>query len=97
MEHTTEKELLAVSSALPIIRHEETMFFADLRLREFRDVNNPHNCVDFVCERGQRMRRENGVIMCSHCGTAAIVSPASDKEKLRCVQCFSLTMPLFCL
>ena len=95
MEHTTEEELIAFSSALPIIRYEATMYFADLRLREFRHVRNPNECIDFVSERGQRMRRENGVIMCSHCGTTAIVSPALDREKIRCVQCSSLIMPLF--
>lgn len=81
--------------ALPIVRDEATMYFADLRLREFRDISKPHNQIDFDGEVGQRICRQNGVIICTECGTSAIVSPALDMEKLRCVRCYSLIVPLF--
>ena len=95
MEQVKQQEAFAGPWALPIVRYEATMYFADLRLRQFRQVNNPHNYVDFDSERGQHLCRQNGIITCSGCGTAAIVSPALDREKLRCVQCYSLLTPLF--
>ena len=71
------------------------MYFADLRLRQFRDISNPHNYVDFDSKLGQHMCRQNDIIKCFHCGTSVIVSPVLDMEELRCVQCYSLIMPLF--
>ena len=91
----TKQEVFAGPWTLPIVRCEATMYFADLRLRQFRDISNPHNYIDFDSELGQRMCRQNGIIKCFHCGTTVIVSPALDMEKLRCVQCFNLIMPLF--
>ena len=81
--------------ALPIVRYGAVKYFADLRLKQFRDINNPYNYVVFDSERGRRISRQNGIITCSECGTGAIVSPALDIEKLRCVKCFSLIVPLF--
>jgi len=91
----TADEEFAGPWALPIVRYEATMYFADLRLRQFRDINNPHNYVDFDSERGQRMCRRNGVITCPQCRTTVIVSPALGMEKFRCVHCFGLIMSLF--
>lgn len=95
MEQAEQKGVFAGPWTLPIVRVDTTMYFADLRLRQFRDINNPHNYVDFDSERGRHMCRQNGVITCFHCGTTAIVSTALDMERLRCVQCFSLIVPLF--
>jgi hypothetical protein len=94
MEHV-KQQVFVGPWTLPIVRYEATMYFADLRLRQFRDISNPHNYIDFDSGRGQLMCRQNGIITCSHCGTTAIVSPALDMEKLRCVQCYSLIIPLF--
>ena len=90
-----KQEVFTGPWALPIVRHGATKYFADLRLRQFRDISNPHNYVDFNSEQGRCICRQNGVIICPHCGTGAIVSPALDIEKLRCVKCFSLIVPLF--
>ena len=95
MEQVKQQEVFAGPWTLPIVRHEATMYFADLRLKQFRDIDNPHNYVDFDSERGQQMCMQNGIITCFHCGTTAIISAALDMEKLRCVQCFSLIVPLF--
>ena len=32
---------------LPIVRIGATYYFLDLRLRQLRDVTNPHNYIDF--------------------------------------------------
>ena len=95
MEQVGQKEIFEGPWTLPLVRVGETMYFADLRLKQFRDISNPHDCVDFDSERGRHICQQNGVIRCSSCGTAAIVSPALDMEKLRCVQCYSLIVPLF--
>jgi len=95
MEQVKQQEVFSGPWTLPIVRYEATLYFADLRLRQFRDISNPHNYVEFDSERGQRMCRQNGIIMCFHCGATVIVSTALDMEKLRCVQCFGLIVPLF--
>ena len=95
MEQAKQQEVFAGPWTLPIVRYGETMYFADLRLKQFRDIDNPHNYVEFDSERGYNMCMQNGIITCFHCGTTAIVSPALDLEKLRCVQCYSLIIPLF--
>jgi len=80
---------------LPIVLYKTTSYFADLRLKQFRDIDNPHNYVDFDSERGRLICRQNGVLLCQQCGTGSIVSPALDTGKLRCVHCFSLIVPMF--
>jgi len=95
MEQTTQKEVFTGPRVLPLVQYEATMYFADLRLKQFRDINDPHNYIDFDSDRGQHMCMQNGIITCFHCGTAAIISTALDMAKLRCVQCYSLIVPLF--
>ena len=90
-----KQEVFTGPWALPIVRYAAVRYFADLRLRQFRDISNPYNYVDFDSERGRRISRQNGIIICPKCGTSAIVSPALDIEKLRCVQCFNLIVPMF--
>jgi hypothetical protein len=90
-----KQEVFAGPWTLPIVRYEATMYFADLRLKQFRDITNPHNCVDFDSDYGQQMCMQNGIVTCFHCGTPVIISTALDMEKLRCVQCYSLIVPLF--
>ncbi len=95
MEQVKQQEVFAGPWTLPIVRHEKTMYFADLRLKQFRDINNPHNYVEFDSEHGQQMCMQNGIITCFHCGTTAIISTELDMEKLRCVRCSGLIVPLF--
>ena len=90
-----KQEVFTGPWALPVVRNGLTSYFADLRLRQFRDVNNPHNYVDFDSEQGRLICRQSGIISCSQCETSFIVSPALDTEKLRCMWCFSLLVPLF--
>ena len=95
MEQVEQKEVFEGPWTLPIVGVEATMYFTDLRLKQFRDISNPHNTVDFDSELGRRMCMQSSVIICPDCGTAVIVSPALDMEKLRCVQCLNLIVPLF--
>ncbi|MFH1613799.1 MAG: hypothetical protein ABIG61_01765 [Planctomycetota bacterium] len=90
-----KQEVVTYPTALPIVQHRLIRYFADLRLGQFRDMENPHNFIEFDSEQGGLICRQTGVISCPECGTSAIVSPALDREKLRCVRCFSLIVPLF--
>ena len=90
-----EQQIFSGPRALPMVRYGTVSYFADLRLRQFRDIGNPHNYMDFDSESGQRICRQNGIIICPECGTSVIVSSVLDIEKLRCVQCFNLIVPMF--
>ena len=37
---------------LPVVQHGQTQYFADLRLRQFRNVLKPHEYWDFESEKG---------------------------------------------
>jgi len=79
--------------ALPIVQVGPTQYFADLRLRQFRDVSNPHNYVDFDSEQGRQMCERTGVVVCRECRMAAIISTALKREELRCMNCLALLVP----
>ena len=79
---------------LPIVGYRKTMYFADLRLREFRDVKDFSNSVKFDSEKGRQMCIQTGVVSCPSCGMSAIVSMAFENKMLRCMQCFNSIKPL---
>lgn len=72
---------------LPIVVYERVQYFADLRLRQFRNINNPLDSIDFDTEQGRRMCRHNGVVHCRRCGTAFIIPRIVQDEHLLCVLC----------
>jgi hypothetical protein len=78
---------------LPTIQHGSTQYFVDLRLRQFRNVKNPDDCVDFNTDKGRQMREQTGIVVCKECRMAAIISPAIDKTELRCMNCLALIVP----
>ena len=80
--------------ALPVVQYGPTRYFADLRLAQFRDIENPHNYVDYDSEQGRLMCRQTGVIWCPGCGMSVIVSKLFEEQNLRCMQCMSLIEPL---
>lgn len=79
---------------LPVVQCGPTGYFADLRLRQFRDIDNPHNYVDFDSEQGRVMCKQTGILWCSECGMSVIVSKVLEQQNLRCMQCMSLIEPL---
>ena len=42
---------------LPVVQYGQIRYFADLRLRQFRDIENPHNYVEFDSEQGRLICR----------------------------------------
>ena len=79
---------------LPVVQYEQIRYFADLRLAQFRDIENPHNYVNFDSEQGRLICRQTSVIRCPGCGMSVIVSKAFEQQSLRCMHCMSLIMPL---
>jgi len=79
---------------LPVVQYEQIRYFAGLRLRQFRDIENPHNYVDFDSEQGRVMCKQTGILWCSECGMSVIISKMFEQQSLRCMQCMSLIVPL---
>ncbi len=90
-----KQEVITGPRVLPVVRYGPTRYFADLRLKQFRDIENPHNFVDFDSEQGRLMCRQTGVLWCQQCGMAVIVSKVFEQQRLRCMQCMSLIVPSF--
>ncbi len=78
---------------LPVVQHGTTKYFVDLRLRQFRNVRKPHEYWGFESETGQKMCEQTGIVVCRECRMAAIISPALDREELRCMNCLALIVP----
>jgi hypothetical protein len=78
---------------LPIVQHGPTQYFADLRLRQFRNVKNPHEYWDFESEKGKQMCERSGIVVCRECQMVAIILPALDRKELRCMNCLALIVP----
>ena len=93
MEKPKEKAFTG-PRVLPIVQYGPTKYFADLRLREFRDIENFSNSVKFDSEKGRQICIQTGVVSCPSCGMSAIVSMAFENETLRCMRCFALIEPL---
>ena len=70
---------------LPIIVLHGTDYFIDLRLRQFREVTNPHNFIDFDTETGRQMCRECSIASCPRCNSCEIVM--EDVESIICEEC----------
>ncbi len=83
----TRQDVFAGPWVLPQVQYGPSRYFADLRLRQFRNVDDPHHYIDFSSEQGQRMCRQAGITVCPGCGLAAIVSPSSFEEELWCMRC----------
>ena len=72
---------------LPIVVYGGVQYFADLRLRQFRNINNPFDSVDFDTEQGQLMCQHNGVVHCQRCRTAFIIPRIVQDKHIFCVLC----------
>ena len=72
---------------LPMVMYGGVQYFADLRLRQFRNINNPHDAVDFDTHHGRQMCRHNGIVYCQQCHTAFIIPRIVQGRHLYCVLC----------
>jgi hypothetical protein len=93
MEVMRMEEDTGGQEVLPVVQIGPRHYAVDLRLRQFRNVEDPHEHVDFDSEKGRRMCEQAGIVVCRECRMAAIISPASDRKELRCMNCLALFMP----
>ncbi len=62
-------------------------YFIDTDLNQFREVDNPHNFVDFDTEVGRQMWSECNITECPNCGIDEAVWESEDGEKKTCSLC----------
>jgi hypothetical protein len=74
---------------LPVVYFRTRRYFVDLRLRQFREMENPHHSVEFDSNEGRQICRQSGVITCRACRMSVIVPTAGQDEELRCMNCFA--------
>lgn len=77
---------------LPIISLDGTDYYVDARLRQFREIMNPHNFVDFGTEAGRRMVSECAIFECYYCQQITVVPFDSDDDKIECRRCGSAAL-----
>ena len=90
-----KQQVITGPRVLPVVQYGQVRYFADLLLGQFRDIENPHNYIDFDSEQGRLICRQTGVLWCSECGMSVIISKAFERQTLRCMQCMDLIVPSF--
>ena len=88
-------KLIRSAKALPIVQYGLARCYADLTTNRFRDIEDPQNFIRFDSEQGRIMCRRIGIVLCPDCGMSVIASGECGLEKLRCMQCYQLIVPLF--
>ena len=74
---------------LPMVYLGTKTWFVDLRLRQFRDVSDPYDYVDFASDRGRQMCDQANIISCPDCGARFIVPGVWRHTDLTCVLCMA--------
>jgi hypothetical protein len=71
--------------ALPILRITNQSYFIDLLLKQFRDVDNAYNFIDFNSDDGRVLCEYAKIVSC-RCGVFAIVA-RPEEGKVYCSCC----------
>ena len=72
---------------LPVVHLQGTDYFVDERLRQFREVTNPHHYIDFDSETGKRMLGEFYVVKCPSCGLEVGIPRHTTEDIVICRRC----------
>ena len=72
---------------LPIVHWSGADYFVDGRLRQFRQVDNPHNFIDFGTEIGEQMCDECHVMRCPDCEQDEMMYIDDDGKSWECSRC----------
>lgn len=72
---------------LPRVRLHGVEYFVDERLREFRDVTDPHRAIGFGSERGRMMLKEFFVVECQECGLEVGIAIDTREHTVECARC----------
>ena len=74
---------------LATVHVRDKEYFVDLRLGQFREVQNPHEYIDFDTPEGEGLLKYVPLAECQHCGFRAIISSAHTDDELHCMKCYS--------
>ena len=88
-----EKNRYKGPNFLTVLKLPGISYFIDLRLGQFRDIENPCNFYDFNSEDGRRRCQQANVITCKKCNTHMIVSVRMKTCGLNCVRCIAPIEP----
>ena len=72
---------------LQIVRLHDVDYFVDIRMNQFREVENPHNFIDFDTEIGQQMWSECNIAECPNCGVDDAIWGHESGNKKVCSLC----------
>jgi hypothetical protein len=72
---------------LPIVIRRDFAYFADLKLRQFRRVDNYLDCIEFDSPKGQTLLKKFGFVECPYCTQRAAVRLSRKPKKICCVRC----------
>ena len=72
---------------LPIVHWNGLDYFVDGRLNQFREVDNPHNFIDFDTVIGGQMCQECHVMKCPYCELDELMYTDDDGNSLECSRC----------
>jgi len=72
---------------LPIMQLRGADYFVDIRFNLFREVDNPHNVIDFDTEIGRQMWSECHIAECPNCGIDAAVWENERGDRKVCSWC----------
>ena len=90
----TEAKYDEFPKRLPMVRLQDVEYFVDFRLRQFREVTNPHNYIDFDTEKGRQMCMGCWRLECSECGQTAVVPRDIKENEIKCIKC-SRAIPIY--
>jgi len=82
---TMDLRFKMAAKVLPIVRIQDKEYFVDLRLGQFREVQNPYEYINFDTSEGKVLLEYVPLVECQHCGFRAVVSKTN--EELSCMKC----------
>ena len=83
----TQKRQWSAPRCLPVVNLHGTDHFVDERLRQFREVTNPHHNIEFDSETGKQMLREFYVVKCSVCALETGIARNVPRKIVTCRRC----------
>ncbi len=66
---------------LPIVRLHGVEYFIDTDMNQFREVDSPHNFIDFDTEAGRQMWSQCHIMECPTCGIDVAVWEHGSGER----------------
>lgn len=72
---------------LPILKYDGVDYFVDMRLKQFREVSNPHSFIDFDSDTGTHICAGFTILACPYCEQESIRPESTETNFLLCQRC----------